>query len=307
MTGFGKRCLAVGPVGVILLSAATAWAQSISADTLELTIAAGGGASIPRSDVRLETVTNFQLLPHLGYFLTGEMGSGALAGNFEILVEPTLIHLDASNSATVGGAAILSRWVFAASPRVRPYLEAGAGILGGRINLPLRNCDVDFILEGGVGALFFTSERVALTAGARAPCVERRPASECGLNSVIGIVGISYFSREHGYQGRSLPLCGSWTVLDSPRRHRPGSTPPACRDRPEPADLWPRGAPMRFRPSTRLAAPQTLQIPDGGCTTGISRYQRPTAGGTSCQSGSPVDAGPAAAVGARGAVLDRDP
>jgi lipid A 3-O-deacylase len=95
----------------------------------------------------------------------------------------------------VSGAAILPRWVFAASPRVRPYLEAGAGILGGQINLPLRTCDVNFILEGGVGALFFVSERVALTAGARFHHVSNADlcSQNVGVNSVIGIVGISYF------------------------------------------------------------------------------------------------------------------
>lgn len=100
-----NRCLAVGLVGVALLGATTAWAQSIDAGTLELTIAAGGGASLQTSDVSPETVTSFWLLPHLGYFLTSEVGNGALRGNFEIPVEPTLIHLDASNSATVGGVA----------------------------------------------------------------------------------------------------------------------------------------------------------------------------------------------------------
>jgi len=189
--------LAASIVAAATFAATTTEAQSIPAGTFEVTIAAGGGASIPRSDVRLETVTNFQLLPHLGYFLTGEMGKGALAGNFEILVEPTLIHLDGPNSVTVGGAAILPRWVFAASPRVRPYLEAGAGILGGQIDLPLRNCDVNFILEGGVGVLFFMSERVALTASARFHHVSNADlcSENVGLNSVIGIVGISYFFR----------------------------------------------------------------------------------------------------------------
>jgi hypothetical protein len=197
MTGFVKRCLAVGLVGVALLGATAAWAQSIDAGTLELTIAAGGGASLQTSDASLETVTSFQLLPHLGYFLTSEVGNGALRGNFEILVEPTLIHLDASNSATVGGVAGLLRWVFAAWSRVRPYLEIGAGILGGQIDLPQTNCDVNFTLEGGAGALIFMSARVALTAGARFQHVSNadRCSHNMGLNSVIGIVGISYFFR----------------------------------------------------------------------------------------------------------------
>ena len=189
--------LGCGPSRVALFGATTAWAQTIDAGTLELTIAAGGGASLQTSDVSLETVTSFQLLPHLGYFLTSEVGNGALRGNVEILVEPTLIHLDASNSATVGGVAVLLRWVFAASSRVRPYLEIGAGILGGQIDLPQTNCDVNFTLEGGAGALIFMSARVALTAGARFQHVSNadRCSQNTGLNSVIGVVGISYFFR----------------------------------------------------------------------------------------------------------------
>jgi hypothetical protein len=93
--------------------------------------------------------SSVHLLPHLGYFVTGEIGDGAVRGNLEIIVEPTLIHLDASNSATLIGVAVLPRWVFAAFPRVRPYLEAGAGVVGGQVDLSQTNCDINFILEGG--------------------------------------------------------------------------------------------------------------------------------------------------------------
>jgi lipid A 3-O-deacylase len=192
---FVGRCLAVGLVGVTALIATTARAQSIDAGTLELTIAAGGGASLPRHEV--ETVTSFHLLPHLGYFLTGEVGEGTLRGNFEILLEPILIYLDASNSATVVGVAVLPRWVFAASPRVRPYLEAGAGVLAGQVNLSQTNCDVNFILEAGGGAMIFMTDHVALTLGARFHHVSNaeRCSQDQGINSVIGIVGVSYFFR----------------------------------------------------------------------------------------------------------------
>jgi hypothetical protein len=124
-------------------------AQSIQAGTLEWTLAVGGGASLPDEDRRLETVTSVHLLPHVGYFVTGEIGEGTLRGNFELLVEPTLIYLDASNSATVVGVAVLPRWLFAASSRVRPYLEMGGGVLAGQIDLHQTNCDVNVILEGG--------------------------------------------------------------------------------------------------------------------------------------------------------------
>ena len=194
---FVGRRLAAGLVAVAALSATTAQAQSIRAGDFELTIAAGGGASLPKDDLHLETVNSFQLLPHLGYFLTGEVGDGALRGNFEILIEPALVHLDAGNSATVGGLAILPRWVFAGSPRVRPYLEAGAGIVGGQVDLRQTNCDVNFLLQGGAGALIFMSEQVALTLGARFQHLSNadRCSQNEGLNSVIGIVGVSYFFR----------------------------------------------------------------------------------------------------------------
>jgi len=173
------------------------WAQSIGAGSLELTFAAGGGASLPKDDLHLETVTTVHVLPHLGYFITGEVGEGALRGNLEILFEPTLIYLDATPSATVAGAAILPRWVFGASPRVRPYIEAGAGIVGGQVDLPQTNCDVNFLLEGGVGALIFMTERTALTIGARFHHMSNadRCSQNEGLNSIIGIVGVTYFLR----------------------------------------------------------------------------------------------------------------
>jgi hypothetical protein len=193
----GRWLAVAGLLAATALSAISAWAQTIGAGTFEWGIAAGGGASLPKDDLHLETVTTFHLLPHLGYFVTGELGQGAVQGNLEVLVEPTLIYLDASTAATVVGVAVLPRWVFAASPRVRPYLEAGAGILGGQIDLPQTNCDVNFLLEGGVWAMVFMTERVALTLGARFQHISNadRCSQNEGLNSIIGIVGVSYFLR----------------------------------------------------------------------------------------------------------------
>jgi lipid A 3-O-deacylase len=136
-------------------------------------------------------------LPHLGYFVTGEVGEGGVRGNLELLVEPTLIYLDASKSATVVGVAVLPRWVFATSSRVRSYLEVGAGILAGQVDLRQTNCDVNFIIEGGGGAMIFVAERVAVTLGARFNHISNgdRCSQNEGINSIIGVVGISYFMR----------------------------------------------------------------------------------------------------------------
>jgi Lipid A 3-O-deacylase (PagL) len=73
----------------------------------------------------------------------------------------------------------------------------GAGVLAGEIELRQTNCDVNFILEGGTGAMIFVAERVALTLGVRLQHVSNadRCSENDGINSVIGIVGISYFVR----------------------------------------------------------------------------------------------------------------
>jgi lipid A 3-O-deacylase len=190
--------IAVCLIGVSVLAATPAGAESIRAGALEWALAAGGGATLGIPAESLETVASFHLLPHLGYFLTGEVGEGIGRGNVEFIVEPTLIHLDASsNSATVIGLAAPLRWVFAASPRLRPYIEAGGGVLGGHVDLQQAKCDVNFVIEGGGGAMLFMSERVALTLGARYHHLSNadRCSKNLGLNSVIGIVGISYIFR----------------------------------------------------------------------------------------------------------------
>ena len=85
MTSFVGPWLAAGlVVGVAALSATPARAQSIRAGAFEWTVAAGGGASLPNKT--LETVTSVHLLPHLGYFVTDEVGEGAVRGNLELLV-----------------------------------------------------------------------------------------------------------------------------------------------------------------------------------------------------------------------------
>jgi hypothetical protein len=80
ITDIVRRWLVPGVVAVVALGPTTARAQSIQAGALEWALAVGGGASLPDEDRRLETVTSVLLLPHLGYFVTGEVGDGGCAG-----------------------------------------------------------------------------------------------------------------------------------------------------------------------------------------------------------------------------------
>jgi opacity protein-like surface antigen len=188
-------------VGLLVLGAGTAAVAEEPLHRGAMEVSITGAFSVSHNVTEkadLETVNGYHLIPHLGYVVTDQRGSGWLRGNFELLAEPTLIHLDSSSSsATVGGLAALARWLFAASPTVRPYLEAGLGILGGQVDLRQTNCDVNFIIQGGPGVMLFVSDRTAVTAGYRFQHISN--AGQCtaniGINSSVFVLGVSYFFR----------------------------------------------------------------------------------------------------------------
>ncbi len=170
--------------------------ERLRAGTKDVTFAAGYSVShkIGQSG-EVETVNGFHLLPHVGYVLTDEHGPGWARGNFELLAEPTLIYLEDGDSATVGGLAALGRWVFAGWAAARPYVEVGVGVVGGEVNLRQTTCDVNFLIEGGAGMLFFVSSNTAVTVGYRFHHMsnDQRCSQDLGLNSSLFTVGVSYF------------------------------------------------------------------------------------------------------------------
>lgn len=187
-------------VGALLILAGTAVApaeERLRFGTKDVSIV--GGYSFSHSTVggpEVESVDSFQLLPHFGYILSDEHGPGWLRGNFELLAEPTLVHFSSkSESATAVGLSVVARWIFATDWVVRPYLEVGGGILAGQLEFRQTNCDVNYVLEGGPGLLWFLSDQVAITAGYRFQHISNARSCEkdLGLNSSLFSVGISYF------------------------------------------------------------------------------------------------------------------
>jgi Lipid A 3-O-deacylase (PagL) len=192
------RLSAVAFVGLFHLAAASAGAQErFKFGATEFTFAGGyslGHATVDAPEV--QDVNGFQLLPSFGIFLSDEHGPPWIRGNFEFLVEPTLVTLRAESEQGTGvGVAALARWVFATPWVVRPYVEMGLGVLGGHFDLQQTNCGVNFILEVGPGLLWFISERTAITAGYRFQHISN--ASLCsqnvGINSSLFILGVSQF------------------------------------------------------------------------------------------------------------------
>ena len=197
----GRVGMAGWVLGLVVGLAATGPAAAegpgaMTAGTVELGVAGGFSVSHNTTDRKdLQTVYGYQGLLRLGAVVTDEHGPGALRGNFQLLLEPTYIHLDATPSADVFGAAVLFRWLFVGNGMVRPYLEVGGGALGGKIDLRQTSCDLNFIGEAGPGVMIFVNERTAINLGYRFQHISNggRCAHNLGLNSSMGAVGVSYF------------------------------------------------------------------------------------------------------------------
>jgi hypothetical protein len=140
-------------------------------------------------------LTGFHLVPHLGLVVTEERGPGLLRGQLEVLAEPTLVHVGGDNPTDVLGLAVGTRWLFAGLGRVRPYVEAGAGVVTGQPRLPRNECEVLFSLQGGAGVLLFWTERHAVTLSYRFShlsnghvCVPNQ-----GVNASMLVIGVTAF------------------------------------------------------------------------------------------------------------------
>jgi hypothetical protein len=167
----------------------------LSAGQWSVAIAGGASVSHDLSRVDLDSFYSYELIPHVGYVVTDERGSGWQRGNFQLLAEPALIQLDAEPSATVAGLSAVGRWLFAGTGVVRPFVELGFGVLGGQVDLRETNCDVNFLLQGGGGALFFVDRSTAISLAYRFQHISNaaRCSQNLGVNSSAVVIGIEWF------------------------------------------------------------------------------------------------------------------
>ncbi|MGH7267778.1 MAG: acyloxyacyl hydrolase [Candidatus Rokuibacteriota bacterium] len=181
----------------LLLAAVPAGAEGrLSAGTREFTLA--GAYSVSHEISGTEAgLTGFQLLPHLGLVLTEPWGPAWIRGQVEALAEPTLVNIEGPESTNLVGLSALARWVFASRGASwwRPYVEAGVGVVTGEPGLPQLDCEVNFILQTGVGVLLFWSETSAVTLGYRLHHVSNSNlcGANRGLNSAVFMIGLSRF------------------------------------------------------------------------------------------------------------------
>jgi len=137
------------------------------------------------------------VLPRIGMVLTDELGSGRLAGNLEVMVEPLYARYYQPFYASAAGGSLMAKYNFLTFGRWMPFIDIGAGMLWTDLAPRIReqSTPFNFILQAGPGVQYFATQQLALTLGARFHHISNAGIGErnIGLNSVLPYVGISYF------------------------------------------------------------------------------------------------------------------
>ena len=138
------------------------------------------------------------ILPQLGQVLTDEIGSGVVAGNVELLLEPMAAHYYEPFSASAFGGSLVLKYNFLSFGRWMPFWDGGAGMLWTDLapRIPEQSTQFNFILQTGPGVSYFVSENWAITAGFRFHHISNSGIGErnIGLNAWLFNLGVSFFS-----------------------------------------------------------------------------------------------------------------
>jgi lipid A 3-O-deacylase len=105
----------------------------------------------------------------IGRIMTGQVGHGPLAGQFEFLLEitPVLLVYQPSHAFGLATSPLHMRWNLAPGHRLRPFTEVSGGIVFTNEPVPARTTRFNFIDQAGFGLRWETSARLALLAGYR--------------------------------------------------------------------------------------------------------------------------------------------
>jgi lipid A 3-O-deacylase len=198
--------IGVGSVMLILFLVGTGWGGELDArnrvnkGTLELGFLTGywQGNNVFRNAPSANRSAIY-FLPQLGKVLTDEIGSGWVAGNVELVIEPLAAHYVQPFSASAFGGSLMLKYNFLDYGRWMPFWDGGAGMLWSDLapRIPEQSTPFNFVLQTGPGVSYFVTEHLAVTAGLRFHHISNAGLGErnIGLNAWLFNVGISFFIR----------------------------------------------------------------------------------------------------------------
>jgi len=195
------RALAAALV-IALLLAGPAFAfdpdQTFSKGSNVLSLEGGGGSQNNLERHRVQTGLDlwyvglrYSLLPF------DPVGPGFLHGSFEAGLEPIFQKYFGARDAYYAGLGAQLRWHFLSLGRFVPYVEGGAAAGGTDLRAIEIRSDFAFLLNVGLGASFFVTDRAALYAGYRLVHVSNGNTSRPnrGFEADTGVIGVSYFLK----------------------------------------------------------------------------------------------------------------
>jgi hypothetical protein len=163
--------------------------------TTILGLQVGGGVHNNLEEyVTVSDISFVNFNPRVSHLFFAPFGSGLLRSAFEPGLEGWFQCYVSPESATAAGLKLAFRYHFIGLGRFVPYLEATAGAGGTSLKLPEIKSTFTFVLEGGVGAAYFVTNKVALNLGYRFQHISNGNTSSPnrGFNSDTGVLGVSY-------------------------------------------------------------------------------------------------------------------
>ena len=128
------------------------------------------GSTLPVSWLRAHPDRHITMASlDIGRIMTGQIGHGHLAGQFEFLLEitPVLLVHQPSHAFGLATSPLHMRWNFAPGHRLRPFTEVSGGIVVTNEAVPERTTRFNFIDQAGLGLRWNTNARLGLLAGYR--------------------------------------------------------------------------------------------------------------------------------------------
>jgi opacity protein-like surface antigen len=124
----------------------------------------------------------------------GAIGSGAMRGNFAVVVEGVGMWVEQTPHAEGGGLNLLLRYSWA-SRRWHPLLMMGAGILYSDERIPPGETRRNFTPQAGAGLQYLITDRLAIGGEYRFHHLSNkgRTPTNPGINSHLVLFGLSWF------------------------------------------------------------------------------------------------------------------
>jgi hypothetical protein len=164
--------------------------------TWHLGVKTGGADTVKIFANRHPDIQFVPVFFQIGYTVTDVHGPFPVRGSLEVIFEPTLLVTTNPETEVGGGASLLFRYNFVTGTRWVPFFEVGVGILDADLNAPRDLATrFNFTILGGPGINYFLTDNLAILGQVGLHHISNagRKSPNVGVNSVMGLLGISYY------------------------------------------------------------------------------------------------------------------